>query len=154
LANEMADSLDEFFKLVKFVLSAVESGEPVTEIRGKISSGKSLGIEYGFSVRSLEEITKRSGAPFGLPSEKAEPPIEVIDRKRAVVIIAHVPEVRGEDVSVDIAENSISVVVKSGSLVHRWEIPSHLKTKLVSATCNNGVLEIILKKGRKRAPKS
>ena len=78
-----------------------------------------------------------------------EPIIDVLDTPDHLKIVALLPGVRKEDISFNLKEGFIELVIKKGSQIYRKEIPCEVRpTKIIteSVNYNNSILEIVFKK--------
>jgi GvpH len=145
--GKSSGSLDDFFKLVQNVLTAIEKGEPAQHIKGRIGMGD-IGLSYGFSLGL--GLPKGAGTEFERPypgiTKDTQPSIEVIDQGKSTTILAQIPEIKEEDVAIQLKAGSITICINKEQGSRIWEIPCDPKTGVVSAQCRNGVLEIVLRR--------
>jgi len=78
-----------------------------------------------------------------------EPLIDVLDSPDNLKIVALLPGVRKEDISFNLKEGFVELVIKKGNQIYRKEIPCEVRpTKIIteSVNYNNSILEIVFKK--------
>ena len=121
------------------------------------SSSYEMGI-FGISVKlstktsfledSIDNNLKVS-PPSPYIKSSNEPLIDVLDSPDNLKIVALLPGVRKEDISFNLKEGFIELVIKKGSQIYRKEIPCEVRpTKIIteSVNYNNSILEIVFKK--------
>ena len=134
---------------------------------GKIPSPEEGGpYVYGWSFRmgpdgkpEFQEFGNVTGALPGAPKEmigSREPLVDVNETDDAVNVIAEVPGISKEDITLEMAENSliINVDTKDRKYYKEIELPAEVDTDTAEAGYKNGVLEVKFgkaqpKKGKK-----
>jgi len=155
----MAQDIDILLnKLKNAVVNISVSGLGMADkkpLRG--SSSYEMGI-FGISVKlstktsfledSIDNNLKVS-PPSPYIENGNEPIIDVLDSPDNLKIVALLPGVRKEDISFNLKEGFIELVIKKGSQIYRKEIPCEVRpTKIIteSVNYNNSILEIVFKK--------
>ncbi len=155
-------SLGGLFKgLEKLIDLAAELKEAGGEIKkeGKIDLGRlKEGMKgvYGFSIKTAvggEPIVETFGnikkTPEGpVVEEEREPLTDVFDEKDEVVVIAEIPGVSEDGISVDLKGDifEISAVGKNRRYHKEVLLPVKVKKETLSYTYKNGILEVRVKK--------
>ncbi|MGQ9780911.1 MAG: archaeal heat shock protein Hsp20 [Nitrososphaeria archaeon] len=144
---------DKFDELVDEMFKHFDTIEMDQEPEGKRKPGPYI---YGFSitigsdgrpeVREFGNV-RRTGHGRVL-SEVREPLVDVIDRGKEVVILAEVPGVKREDVHLGVGRNEIRLSVDSRDAKYEKiiSVPPRADANSMQVQCNNGILEIRLKK--------
>jgi HSP20 family protein len=113
-------------------------------------------IVYGYSVtvgpdgkpvvREFGNVRKGEGTPWKEIQEKREPLIDMVTSDKDVKVIAEIPGVRKEDVSVTVKDKSviISVDTESRKYFKELELPGVVDPQGAKSAYNNGILEITL----------
>src|SRR5437867_2127495 len=112
-----------------------------------------LGVSINVSTKvcnfddSLRNNLKPSPpSPF---IENSEPVIDVLESPENLKIVALLPGVRKEDVTFDLKDGMVELVIKKGYQIYRKIIPCQVRpTEIIakSVNYNNSILEIIFKK--------
>jgi HSP20 family protein len=143
---------DKFDELVDEMFKHFDTVEVDREPEGK----KPGPYIYGFSitigpdgrpeVREFGNV-RRTGRGRVL-SEVREPLVDVMDRGREVVVLAEVPGVKKEDVHLGVRGNEIRLSVDSKDAKYEKiiSVPPDADIGSMQMQCNNGILEIRLKK--------
>jgi HSP20 family protein len=155
-------SLGGLFKgLEKLIDLAAELKEAGGEIKkkGEIDFGRlkeGLRGVYGFSIKTAvggEPIIETFGnikkTPEGpVVEEEREPLTDVFDEKDEVVVIAEIPGVSEDGISVDLKGDifEISAVGKNRRYHKEVLLPVKVKKETLSYTYKNGILEVRIKK--------
>jgi len=112
-----------------------------------------LGISLNLSTKTIFlDDSLRKNLKVSHPSpliEYNEPLIDILDSPDNLKIVVLLPSVRKEDISFDLKEGFVELVIKKGDQIYRKEIrckvrPTEIMTK--SANYNNSILEIVFKK--------
>ncbi|TLX82811.1 MAG: Hsp20/alpha crystallin family protein [Thaumarchaeota archaeon] len=107
-----------------------------------------LSTKTSFLEDSIDNNLKVS-PPSPYIKSSNEPLIDVLDSPDNLKIVALLPGVRKEDISFNLKEGFIELVIKKGSQIYRKEIPCEIRpTKIIteSVNYNNSILEIVFKK--------
>lgn len=121
------------------------------------STRKEIGpIVYGYSVtigpdgkpmvREFGNVRKGEGTPWKQIQDRREPLIDVVSSGKEVRVIAEMPGVNKEDISVTVTEKSVIISVDNEERRYYKELdlPALVNPKGAKSTYNNGVLEITL----------
>lgn len=116
---------------------------------------------YGFTVKSGIGDQKPKVEPFGnVHTEPAggkvevheirEPMVDLFDEPDQVLVVAEIPGIQQEDVSLELNEDILLLSAESGDKKYRKEIllPESFAPERMRFTCRSGVLEIRLLKQR------
>lgn len=143
--------------LIESVSKIAEAGGGIIEKQGEIKGlrDKLKGV-YGFTIRTLaggefkvEPFGNIKKTPEGpVVEEEREPLTDVFDEKDEVVVVAEIPGVSEEGISLDLKGDilEISAVGKNGKYRKEVLLPVQVKKETLSYTYKNGILEIKLKK--------
>ena len=113
-------------------------------------------IVYGYSVtigpdgkpvvREFGNVRKREGSPWKEIQDKREPLIDVVSSDTEVRVIAEMPGVRKEDISVTVNAKSlvISVEREERKYYKELELPGVVEPSGAKSSYNNGILEITI----------
>lgn len=121
------------------------------------STKKEIGpIVYGYSVtigpdgkpvvREFGNVRKGGRAPWKQIQDKREPLVDVVSSDKEVRVIAEMPGVSKEEISVTVTEKSltISAETEEKGYYKELDLPALVDPKRARSTYNNGVLEITL----------
>lgn len=155
-------SLGELFKgIEKLIDLAAVLKEAGGEIKkeGEIDLGslkEGMKGVYGFSIRTAmggEPIVETFGNIKKTPKgptviEEREPLTDVFDEKDEVVVIAEIPGVSEDGVSVDLKGDILEISAVSKNRKYRKEVllPVQVKKETLSYIYKNGILEVRVKK--------
>lgn len=133
----------------------VEKGE--TEVRrdGEVELGQRKGVKavYGFSVR-LGGEGRPKVEPFGnvrrerergpVVEEVREPIVDVFDEKEAVVVVAELPGINEEDITVELRDDILTIAAETGEQKYYKEVLLEVPITCEGLTRSyrNGILEI------------
>jgi HSP20 family protein len=122
------------------------------------TGGKDAKAVYGFSVKMGLGGDETKVQPFGnirrneqtgetVVQEVSEPLVDVLDEDDHVLVLAEMPGVGDEDVTVDLSGDILTLHAEKGSKKYHKEIvlPREFKTEQMERNCRNGVLEVKLK---------
>jgi len=143
------DIVDDLNRLIRMLIESMPA------------EGLDETVVYGFSIikRGDEEPIIRKMLPEDefdeiddedLGSGMIEPHIETIEGDDEVYITAEVPNIREEDIEVDVGERvvRITAVSNGGSCSLMSELPCAVDASLAKISYRNGVLEVVLPKQR------
>ncbi len=111
-------------------------------------------IVYGYSVtigpdgkpvvREFGNVKSGEGKPVKAIQDKREPLVDVVSTGKEVRVIAEMPGVRKEDISVTVNEKSVVISVDTGERGYHKELdlPGIVDPKGAKSTYNNGILEV------------
>ncbi len=115
---------------------------------------------YGFSmsvgsngkpvIREFGNV-QRSGVGPKIREER-EPLVDIMEEEKDVVIVAELPGVEKEDISLHTTEAHLTISVDAAKRKYRkkLKLPTKVDSKSARASYKNGVLEVRLKKSPKR----
>lgn len=113
-------------------------------------------IVYGYSVtigpdgkpvvREFGNVRRGEGKPWKAIQGKREPLVDVVTSGKEVRVIAEMPGVRKEDISVTVNERSMTIAVESEERGYfkELDLPGAVDPKGARSTYNNGILEVTL----------
>jgi HSP20 family protein len=111
---------------------------------------------YGISIRSavggkpvVETFGNIKKTPEGpVVKEEREPLTDVFDEKNDVVIIAEIPGVQEEGITLDLRGDILEISAAGKNRSYRKEVllPVQVKKETLSYTYKNGILEVRVKK--------
>ena len=111
---------------------------------------------YGFSIKTavggkpvvetFGNIKKTSEGP--VVEEEREPLTDVFDEKDEVIVIAEIPGVFEEGISLDLKEDILEITAVGKNRKYHKELllPLQLRKEEISYTYKNGILEVRIKK--------
>ena len=111
-----------------------------------------ISVKLSTKISSLDDSIRdnlKVSSPLPYIESSNEPLIDVLDSPDNLKIVALLPGVRKEDISFNLKEGFIELVIKKGSQIYRKEIPCEIRpTKIIteSVNYNNSILEIVFKK--------
>ena len=150
MERAFSEQFDEFEKELPKSLVR-ESKTPDGEIKKEIGP-----IVYGYSVtigpdgkpvvREFGNVRSGEGRPWKAIQDKREPLVDVVSSDKEVRVIAEMPGVRKEDISVTVNEKSmvISVDTESRGYYKELDLPGIVEPKGAKSTYNNGILEVTI----------
>ena len=122
------------------------------------TGGKDAKAVYGFSVKMGLGGDETKIEPFGnvrrneqtgetVVHEVSEPVVDVLDEKDHVLVLAEMPGVGDEDLTLDLVGDILTLHAERGGKKYHKEIvlPREFKTEQMERTCRNGICEIKLK---------
>lgn len=151
--------LKGFTGLIDMVSKAVEK-DGIIERSGEIKGlGKDVKGVYGVSVKTL--AGKQVVEPFGniretsegpVVEESREPIIDVFDEKDHIRVVAEMPGVEEKDIGASLKGRTLSLKAKSPGREYAKDVtlPAQGDPETMACTYRNGVLEVKVKKARKK----
>ena len=128
------------------------------ELHGLGPEGKVRGV-YGFTIKTGLGEERVEVEPFGnlrrdektgraVVQETREPMVDVFQEEDCVLVVAEMPGVTEDDVTLDLTEDILSIVAERGDKRYRKEVllPRTFSPPQMSHTCRNGILEVRLAK--------
>jgi HSP20 family protein len=146
--------------LVSKLSALAEKGEELKQsgVFDINTGGKDAKAVYGFSVKMGLGGDETTIEPFGnvrrdeqtgetTVQEVSEPLVDVLDENEYVLVLAEMPGVGDEDVTLDLAGDILTLHAERGSKKYHKEIvlPREFKSEAMERSCHNGVLEVKLK---------
>ena len=113
-------------------------------------------IVYGYSVtigpdgkpvvREFGNVRSGEGKPWKAIQDKREPLVDVVNSDKEVRVIAEMPGVRKEDISVTVNEKSmvISVDSEDRGYYKELDLPGIVDPKGARSAYNNGIVEVTI----------
>jgi HSP20 family protein len=155
-------SLGGLFKgIEKLIDLAAELKEAGGEIKreGEINLGRlreGMKGVYGFSIRTavsgkpvVETFGNIKKTPEGpIVEEEREPLTDVFDEKDEIVVIAEIPGISEEGITLDLKGDILEISAAGKNRKYRKEVllPVQVKKETLSYTYKNGILEVRVKK--------
>ena len=163
--REQLEALRERLKAAggKEVLSDVDWQSGGASVSGQIRTGGVLGAQE-FHIGQAGRSVRPRGAPGGPPPTRAgapprraaqapsnepiepiEPPVDIFHESEEIVVVADVPGTSLEDLDLEIDDTSLTIKTKADARrPYQKRIPfdDPVDRASMQATCNNGVLEI------------
>ncbi|MCL4519891.1 MAG: Hsp20/alpha crystallin family protein [Thaumarchaeota archaeon] len=129
--------------------------EGVTKEFGPFVYGYSVTIGPDGKPVIREFGNMKPGGPSGRPAmqlkSEREPVVDVIDLENQIKVVAELPGVRKEDISLNLNERTLTIRVDTEK--HKYykelELPAEVVASSAGATCTNGILEVTLEKKAK-----
>ncbi|MDO8841917.1 Hsp20/alpha crystallin family protein [Methanocalculus sp.] len=107
-------------------------------------------VDYGIRVRSLADLKR--GAPGSDPRRHTpprdpviEPMTDLFDEGEYLRLIAELPGVAEEDVSVTIGDSSVSITAEGSGRRYAAVVALPRPAEIELVKCRNGILEVILR---------
>ncbi|MDI6889656.1 MAG: Hsp20/alpha crystallin family protein [Thermodesulfovibrionales bacterium] len=143
--------------LFDLVSKMVEEGkEEVTRIGEIKGLGEKVKGMYGFTVKMgiggkpiIEQFGNIKKTPEGpVIEEEREPLSDVFDEKDEVVVIAEIPGVSEDGISLDLKGDILEISAVGKNRKYRKEVllPVQVKKETLSYTYKNGIVEVRIKK--------
>jgi HSP20 family protein len=145
-------------KLIGLAAELKEAGGEIKK-EGEIDLGRlKEGMKgvYGFSIKTavggkpvVETFGNIKKTPEGpVVEEEREPLTDVFDEKDEVVVIAEIPGVHEEGITIDLKEDILEISAVGKNRKYRKEVllPVQVKKETLSYTYKNGVVEVRIKK--------
>ncbi len=140
--------------LVEKLGELAESGRELRKT-GELSSDDKFKAVYGLRVKLGLGGDPVEVEPFGnikfdkkskqpVVQETREPLVDVIEEPDHVLVVAEMPGVTADDVSVSVDDDVMSVEAKRKDKKYRKEVllPKAVSKKGIAVSCNNGIVEI------------
>lgn len=154
-------SLGGLFKGVENLIDLAAKLKETEEIKkeGEIDLGhlkEGMKGVYGFSIKTIVggkpvvetfgNIKKTSEGP--VIEEEREPLTDVFDEEYEVLVIAEIPGVHEERITVDLKGDILEISAAGKNRIYRKEVllPGQVKKETLAYTYKNGILEIKIKK--------
>jgi len=154
---------DEFFRDFEKEFEGLEDDliRIVKELKERSKEpGDLKPIIYGFSMRIGPEgeprIERFGNTPtkYNEPkvTDEREPLIDVIERDKEITVVAELPGIEKEDISLNVSEDTLGVDVDTVARKYHkeLELPCKVKSDITRATYKNGVLEVKLERAEKK----
>lgn len=149
--------LADFLRLLE---EMEKKGEGMRAGSGVVTGPGYSGIEYEYSVRFLGKKDPPAGRkplrrPWKVRFSKErydlmEAPIEVFDQTDHIIVMAQLPDVKGEDITLKVVGDTLKI----GAKMPRGKIERNIKLprgggarKIHNVSFKNGVLEVKIRKG-------
>jgi HSP20 family protein len=145
-------------KLIDLAAELKEAGGEIKRV-GEIDFGrlkKGMKGVYGFSIKTAvggEPIVETFGnikkTPEGpVVEEEREPLTDVFDEKDEVLVIAEIPGVHEEGITIDLKGDILEILATGKNRKYHKEVllPVQVKKETLSYTYKNGILEVRIKK--------
>ncbi len=148
--EEIEEMMREIERMAETMFEEV-AARPIREVKGPIVYG--VRITIGPDGRPIiEEFgnVRRRGRR-AIIEEAVEPLVDVIDEKDKVTIIAEIPGVEKDKISVRIKDNKLIIRAedKDRKYYKEIELPPGVKPETAKARYKNGILEVTIEKERK-----
>ncbi len=121
--------------------------------------------------QALDELRASAWLEAGLSGQGAFPPLNVFRKEHDIVVIAEVPGVRKDDLSIEAKGNTIRIagtkriVFADGTSVHRRErrsgkfdrtvtLPVEIDAESIKAECRDGILAVFLPRAERDKPRA
>lgn len=134
-----------------------EKAEALRNSQAETTSGKKIAGSYGFSVKfgagndsdlDVKSVRKNTVSPSSKPpaaeSRVREPHVEMFDEGDHLLIVAEMPGVSSEDVSLTFVEKTLHIkgASKFGQFSTAIDLPREVGPDQVTISANNGVVEL------------
>ena len=145
-------------KLVNLAAELKEAGGEINK-EGEIDLGhlkKGMKGVFGFSIKSavggkpvVESFGNIKKTPQGPKIEEEREPItDVFDEKEEVVVMAEMPGISEEGISIDLKGDILAIKAVNGHRSYYKEVllPSKVRPETLTSNYKNGILEVRIKK--------
>jgi HSP20 family protein len=129
-------------------------------LRGSLGSNKESihGLSINIVPLRISKIQEFGNHPLKKPqgktviSEEHKPLTDVIEGKEEIAVTVEIPDVEKEDVDLNATENALEITVNNPERKYHklLNLPCSIKPKTAKATYKNGILDIVLKRKKKR----
>jgi HSP20 family protein len=157
------DEFDKIFKEMQKMLSNIDFKEMIEEML-KNGFDPNKRFIHGFSLNigpdgkpKFQEFGNKSlksskGEAF--LSDEREPLTDIIEGNEDVAITVEIPGVNKNDIDLNITEKKLEIKVNNPKRKYhkKIELPCNVKPKTTKATYKNGVLDMVIKRLRKKKP--
>lgn len=153
--------------IFKGLTDLVEKLDEVAKSGGELShtgeipgEGHEVKGIYGFTVKVGLGGDKPRVEPFGnirqdrksgraVVQEVREPVVDIFEEEDHILVVAEMPGVGVEDVTVEVADDVLTISARHGDKKYRKEVqlPRSIPRDRMHVACNNGVVEIRCRKG-------
>lgn len=122
-------------------------------------SSRPIRRSYAAKPRSRIKISKPEKKPSIPPMASAlkerEPIVDVFEEEDRVMVMAELPGVEEKDINLDIEGNTLTISADTPARKYHKKIvlPTPVKKEYIESTYRNGILEVKLKKAKKRRKK-
>lgn len=121
--------------------------------------------------KALDQLRASAWLEAGLSGQGAFPPLNVFRKDHDIVVIAEVPGVRKEDLSIEAKGNTLRIAgtkriaFGEGTSVHRRErrngrfdrtvtLPIEVDAETIKAECRDGILAVFLPRAERDKPRA
>lgn len=142
-------------ELVEKLQDLAEKGEELSRSAHLRDDKGDFEAVYGVRVKVGLGDREIRAEPFGnvgqdresgeaVVHEVREPPVDVIEEDRVVVVVAEMPGIATEDVELEVRDDVLTITAERGRKRYRKEVllPRVCARERMSVSCNNGILEI------------
>ena len=147
--NDFFDELDRLEGMTDEIMrKAFETASERTKVRRPYVYGFSMSVGPDGKPVIREFGNVQPGRRGPKIREEREPLVDVIEEDKAVVIVAELPGVEKDDISLHTTEDHLTVSVNTPNRKYHKELtlPARVDPKSAHASYKNGVLEVRLKK--------
>lgn len=144
-------NIDPTLKALNNILSGIVSIDVGRQVSNQHSSfGGLLDTRINISILGIDDLFENSQRRKIYPQiNKSESPIDIIEDKENLRVIAHFPGLKKEDIDFEVEDGSIQLKMNDNGIIRHETIPCDIKpnrVSITSTTYNNSVLEIVFKK--------
>ena len=132
-----------------------ESGEiqdPEGKVRGIYGFNIKVGLgDQGVKVEPFGNLRKDKQTGRPIVAEEREPMVDVFDEDQHVLVVAEMPGVGEDDVTLELTDDILTIAAGKGQQKYRKEVqlPAAFPAEKMSHTCRNGILQVRLDKSVK-----
>jgi len=147
--NDFFDELDRLEGMTDEIMrKAFETASERSKVRRPYVYGFSMSVGPDGKPVIREFGNVQPGRRGPKIREEREPLVDVIEEDKAVVIVAELPGVEKDDISLHTTEDHLTVSVNTPNRKYHKELtlPARVDPKSAHASYKNGVLEVRLKK--------
>ncbi len=144
-------NIDPTLKALNNILSGIVSIDVGRQVSNQHSSfGGLLDTRINISILGIDDLFENSQRRKIFPQiNQSESPIDIIEDKENLRVIAHFPGLKKEDIDFEVEDGSIQLKMNDNGIIRHETIPCDIKpnrVSITSTTYNNSVLEIVFKK--------
>jgi HSP20 family protein len=149
--EEIEEMMRELERMAESMFEEFAVPREIREVKGPIVYGVriTIGPDGKPIIEEFGNVRRRGRRP--VIEEAVEPLVDVIDEKDKVTIIAEIPGVEKDKISVRIKDNKLIIKAedKDRKYYKEIELPPGVKPETAKAKYRNGILEVTIEKERK-----
>ena len=152
--GSLIDSIGDLAEKGKELRQSGEFGGPEGKVRGMYGFNVKVGIgsegEKGIKIEPFGNVHKDKETGTISVDEVREPMVDIFDEDEHVLVVAEMPGVNEEDITLDLKDDILTVAAETGKMKYRKEVllPQSFAEGAMNATCRSGMLEIKFTKSK------
>ncbi len=162
--RRMFEEIDRFFEEIMKRFGEL-TPEDLRDITRELERRGARTYVYGFSItigpdgrpviREFGNVPRRRGEKAVIVEER-EPLVDVFERDDEIVVVAEMPGVEKDKISVKVLEDERTLIISGSDSDRRYykevDLPARVDPSSLKMTYKNGVLEVRLKKAGRGVP--